>query len=88
MGDNFKVWKGYSFIGFWKSVYLQLDEDEFKFLDQENGHLKHKIHPKCLSFKNEENSNTFILKTGVKNYRLKAKTTEIKEKWRDELSNN
>ena len=88
MGDNFKLWKGFSFFGCWRPIYLQLEEDELKFLDQENGHIKVIVHPKALHFLNEENSNTFILKTGVKSYRLKTQTEEIKVKWRTELSDN
>ncbi len=72
------LWKGVSFVGYWKSVLLTLDDRKIALTYSYDRPPEFQVSIKVVEVL-EERDVRFTLRTGAKDFRMKAPSLEKKE---------
>lgn len=79
--DPVKMWKGYSYVGYWMEAYLTLDE-KYLIVSRKKGKANwFQVNLKILETKEGRKKRDFGLQIGFKTLHFRADSRQTKQKW-------
>lgn len=84
MEERMLVWRGVGFVGFWKSALLILDERKVSLTFSLDDIPLFALSVKVVEVA-DDTGDRFVLKTGVRDFQLKAPVRDRKDRWIEAL---